>query len=248
MVNYESEVRKEAVDFIEEVMDDIKESLRSGDDYLFNDSEIDDRFFECVTDRSYSLSDAAFVLENSRNCETDSGLWEGQEPEQAVETKAAFTFANDVRSEVDDIYNDLASEYSVKYDDIYNELMEKSPEKIDADEDDYDPEEDAQDIALKFTEEYFYDEYDPKVEVVTNKSDKIRMLERYIALKGSAGLWSGYPVGSSYIDSRCGIGYGMPGVHDYVEYDHMISRAIPDICGKGEREVQTYLEELKKEV
>jgi hypothetical protein len=245
MVSYESEVRKEAVDFIEEVMDEVKEALQNEEGYLL-DGDVDDRFFECVTDRSYTLSDAAFVIENSRNVEDDSGLWQGQDPQDAIKSQAAFTFANDVRSEIEDIYEQIKSEYDDKYVEIYDKMIESAPEKVDADEDDY-PEEDARDAAFKFAEEYFYDEYDPKVEVVTEKSAKINMIEKYIALGRNADLWSGYPVGSSYIDSRCGIGYGMPNIHDYVEYDHMIARAIPDICGKSEREVKDYLEGLKKE-
>jgi len=74
------------------------------------------------------------------------------------------------------------------------------------------------------------------------------MIERYLALGGNASLWDGYPCGSSYIDSRCGVGFGMPEIHDYVEYDHMIAKAIPEIDGKSKNDVKKYLEELRKEL
>jgi hypothetical protein len=72
------------------------------------------------------------------------------------------------------------------------------------------------------------------------------MIERYLDLGNHASMWDGYPCGSSYIDSRCGVGYGMPEIHDYVEFDHMIAKAIPDISGKGKSEIRKYLEDLKR--
>ena len=86
-----------------------------------------------------------------------------------------------------------------------------------------------------------YDEED-------DSEKKIYMIERYLSLADSASMWSGYPVGGSYIDSRCGVGFGMPNIHDYVEYDHEIARAIPDIRGMQKSEVIKYLGELKKEI
>jgi hypothetical protein len=72
------------------------------------------------------------------------------------------------------------------------------------------------------------------------------MIEKYLSLGDNADLWGGYPCGSSYIDSRCGIGFGMPNIHDYVTYDHMISKVIPDISGKNKSEIKLYLEQLKR--
>jgi len=96
--------------------------------------------------------------------------------------------------------------------------------------------------------EYFQNDYHEDVTVVTGVPDRIRMIERYLALGGNASLWDGYPCGSSYIDSRCGVGFGMPEIHDYVEYDHMIAKAIPEIDGKSKNDVKKYLEELRKEL
>lgn len=248
MVRYDAEVKKEAIDFIEEVFDDVIEAIKDDESYLFKSNDIDDRFFECVTDRSYSLTDAAFVIENSRNVEEDYGLWEGKDPAEALETQAAFTFANDVRCEVEEIYEDLKLEFDNKKSDVYDELWAKYVDNGDdtKDDDGYDPEEDAEEAAKKFLEDYFKHTYNSPVEVVKLTGDRIRMIERYLDLAGRADLWEGYPCGSSYIDSRCGVGFGMPEIHDYVEFDHMISHAIPDISGKSKPEIRAYLEELKK--
>jgi hypothetical protein len=249
MVDYESEVRKEAVDFIEEVMDDVVEALRNGDDYLL-DRDVEDRFFECVTDRSYTLSDAAFVIDNSNNVETDSGLWEGKDPQDAIETQAAFTFSNDVHAEVEEIYEDLKSTYDDNYGEVYDDLMERHANdvKADPDDDDYDATDDAEEAAVKFMQEYFEEEYGNSVSVVTDKKEQIFMIERYLTMADNASMWGGYPVGGSYIDSRCGVGFGMPNIHDYVEYDHKIARAIPEIRGKYKEDVKKYLSEIRKEV
>ena len=243
MVHYSDEVRKEAVDFIDEMFDEFIEAMQNEEDYFFSDCSVDDRFFECVGDRAYTLTDAAFVIENSDNVETDSGLWEGQDPIDAICTQAAYTFSNDVRIEVEEIYEDVKSEYDRAYSDVYDELADKH-----SDDEDYDATEDAMESAGMQAKEYFQNDYHEDVKVVTSVPDKIRMIERYLALGNNASLWSGYPCGSSYIDSRCGVGFGMPEIHNYVEYDHMIAKAIPEIDGKSKNDVKKYLEELKKEI
>lgn len=248
MVYYDGEVRKEAVDFIEDVFDDVIDAIVDDEDYLFNNSSIDDTFFESVTDRSYSITDAAFVIENSDNVESDSGLWDGKDPSEALECQAAFTYANDVKSDVEEIYQEIKSVYDEKYDEIYRDLEDKNIEAGDKGDEDYDPEDDAREAAKQFIDDYFQNEYNEPVAVVTSAGDRIRMIERYLALGDNAGMWAGFPCGGSYIDSRCGVGFGMPEIHDYVEFDHMISHAIPDISGKNTSEIKVYLKELKKSV
>jgi hypothetical protein len=183
MVRYDSEVHKEAVDFIEEFMDDVVEALKNDENYLL-DGDLNDTFFEMITDRSYTLSDAAFVIDNSNNVETDSGLWEGKDPQDAVEIQAAFTYSNDVHSEVEEIYEDLKSTYDDNYGEVYDELMEKHKDdvKADPDDDDYDATDDAEEAAVLFTKEYFESEYGDTVPVVTDKKDQIYRIERYLTM------------------------------------------------------------------
>ena len=59
-----------------------------------------------------------------------------------------------------------------------------------------------------------------------------------------AGMRGGYPVGSSYIDARCGTGHGMPEVKDYVEFDHEFAQRVPWLSGKYKDVVQNRHDEL----
>jgi hypothetical protein len=167
MVYYMGEVRKEAVDFIGDCFDDVLSAFENDEDRLFDESGVDDAFWESVIDRSYSLSDAAFVIENSNNVESDSGLWDGKDPAEALETQAAFTYGNDVRNEVEEIYEDLKMEFDSKKTEVYDELEEKNINSEDDEDDDYDPEEDALESAKIYIKEYFDETYEegeiPKV-------------------------------------------------------------------------------------
>ncbi len=66
---------------------------------------------ETHTDRSYSLTEAAAVLDQlSRYEEDDSGLWEGLSPREAISAQAAYTYAAAVYAEWQTIVEDLQSE------------------------------------------------------------------------------------------------------------------------------------------
>jgi hypothetical protein len=202
MVNYRSEVQKEAIDFIDGLMDEFLEAMENDENY-FIDGNVQDSLFESVTDRSYTLTDAAFVIENSDNPESDSGLWDGKDPAEALETQAAFTFSNDVSSDVEEIYEDVKTQYDEEYQRVYDELEEKHVNEKDPnpEDDDYDPTDDAREAAKRFAKEYFEDAYgEGSVVVLEEIGDKIRLLERYVRLGEGADMWSGYPCGSSYID------------------------------------------------
>lgn len=248
MVDYYEEVRKEAVNFIDEIWDEyIKDLLEEKDGDMFR--TIDDRFTESVTDRSYTVKDAAFVIDNSNNIEEDYGLWEGEhDPSQALEIQACYTYANDVRVDVEEIYEDLLAHYEDTYDEVYADLWKKHTEQESYnDEDDYDPFEVSHNYALGHTYGYFEDEYKDIPEPVTDLKRQISLIEKYFKM-GENSNRSGYPVGGSYIDARCGVGFGMQEELDYVNYDHYIAKVIPDIRGMYREDVRKYLEEIKGKV
>jgi hypothetical protein len=72
-------------------------------------------------DRDYDLSEAAELLDDlSKFEETDTGLWEGQEPRRAIATQAAFTYGNAVYSywrELIDAINDEVEDFVLDYED-----------------------------------------------------------------------------------------------------------------------------------
>jgi hypothetical protein len=70
-----------------EVSDDMLNDYRNGDEY----------HHQSHTDRSYDLSEAAQVLDQLDDYEeTDSGLWEGLAPREAIGAQAAYTYGNAV--------------------------------------------------------------------------------------------------------------------------------------------------------
>lgn len=224
MVDYEKDVEQEAKEFMQEIEDELKEAIKEDLDFDRNDIDVlDTRFHEVITDRSYSLSDAVFVIENSDNEETDTGLWEGQQPEDAIRTKGAYTFSNDVWFKCEEIYKDIKAEY---------EMQER---ELDVDAEDYDEKLDAILNAL------FKEHISTKLEPVTKGGlDEKRLIERWLRLNERAGMRGGYPVGGSYIDARCGTGHGNPDAKDYVDFDHEFAQQVPHLAGKWKATVREY--------
>jgi hypothetical protein len=99
----------------EQMEDDIIEELEAtlGDPFRVIDRDGAQTWLhECVTDRSYSLLEAATLLDQlSEHTETDSGLWMEQEPRDAIATQAAFTYRNAVYSIARSIIEDVVHEY-----------------------------------------------------------------------------------------------------------------------------------------
>ncbi len=66
---------------------DLNNDYRNGDAY----------HHENHTDKAYSLADAAKLLDDlADSLETDNGLWDGQDPREAISTQAAYTYGNAV--------------------------------------------------------------------------------------------------------------------------------------------------------
>lgn len=117
--NYASDAEDDARETVDYFSDEIVEQLvdrGNASDDLFNDYGGGDGYHhETHVDRSYSLLEAATLLDQlSEHEETDSALWEGQDPRDAVATQAGFTYGNAVLSEWNDLIreiNDAASEF-----------------------------------------------------------------------------------------------------------------------------------------
>lgn len=111
--NWYKEALGDAIDTIDNFEDEIVEKLAEegeASDDLFNDYSGGDEYHHSShTDKSYSLLEAAHLLDQlDRYEETDNGLWEGvEDPERALEVKAAFTYGNAVMSEFQDLIKEL---------------------------------------------------------------------------------------------------------------------------------------------
>ena len=104
MSNHINSAADDARDMAIHFLDAITQQLVEGDDAsadLFNDYPDGDEYHhQSHIDREYSLSEAADVLETYAEFEeTDSGLWEGLPPRDAISAQAAYTYGNAVMSE-----------------------------------------------------------------------------------------------------------------------------------------------------
>lgn len=109
---YSNYVEEESNQVVEESKVDLKDELEKGSVNL--DDYFDDIIFEHVDSEFiyHDLMDSANILEQSDNVETDSGLWEGEEPVKAVQTQAFFTLRNDLSIRVIAHAVDMLEEYS----------------------------------------------------------------------------------------------------------------------------------------
>jgi len=101
--NYRANARLDAIDMVRNYEDQIVEQLvdrgEASDDYNNDYPGGDSYHHEQHVDKSYSLLEAATLLDQlSDHEETDSGLWEGQLPREAITAQAAYTYGNAVSS------------------------------------------------------------------------------------------------------------------------------------------------------
>lgn len=111
---------------------------------------------------SIDLHDCAYILENGE-VETDSGLWEGLDPIQAVESMAFFTFRNDVFEALKDkVHGELED---------YLDLLESESEQIQNDLDE------VTELKEDDSEEYNEDEEDELVDEIYELDNRIKEVE-----------------------------------------------------------------------
>ncbi len=110
---YDEQTTEDAVIFMEDNQDIFVESIieDNGDNYRWQ-GNLCDIFHESITDECYDPEEAVFVLGYCNEKETDSGLWEGQDPEDAISTQAAFSYANDVRTIINGFFKGICDELS----------------------------------------------------------------------------------------------------------------------------------------
>ena len=118
---YDGYVEEQAKDLLDNYMGDIEEELK--EDSIEFYSFFDDKVHEWVdNDFIYvDLRDSADIIEGSSYDETDSGLWEGQDPIEAVKTKAFFTYRYDLMEAVEEVFNDSLEELET---DLENEISD----------------------------------------------------------------------------------------------------------------------------
>jgi hypothetical protein len=178
--------------------------------------------------------------------------------EDAMQTCAAFSYGNDVREDVENFYDELKDAFDDEYEAVQDARREelridtefiktvKCDDEIDdAIEDELEATDD--DLMQKAVNNVF-DNFIFEHTVHPVKSggmDEVYAIRKWLKLNASAGMWGGYPVGSSYIDSRCGTGYSMPEIKDYVDLDRRIGIEYPDLRNKRREQMKERLKELE---
>lgn len=153
--NYNEYVEKEAKSFVEEFEVDLIDEIKDGNTDVHSYVH-DYRLHEWVdNDFIYvDLKDSADILEQSDNVETDSGLWEGQEPRKAIETQAFFTYRNDLGEEVMERFKDILERKMSEVDSDLDELREEQADEMDNDKyDEFEPEIEKLESFLEYLEE-----------------------------------------------------------------------------------------------
>lgn len=95
--------------FENEIVENLADEGEATEDLLNDYPGGDEYHHETHTDKSYSLLEAAHLLTDlDAYEETDSGMWEGiDDPERALEIKAAYTYGNAVMGEFQDLIKEL---------------------------------------------------------------------------------------------------------------------------------------------
>lgn len=144
MSNYLEYAQSDAADMAENFLDEIVESFIDNDgeastDLLNDYSGADSYHHETHVDRSYSLQEAAELLDELNSYEeTDEGLWQGQQPRDAISTQAAYTYGNAVYSLWRDIIQTINDDPDLsELMDSYLEVEDKVGEELSEAEDNY---------------------------------------------------------------------------------------------------------------
>jgi hypothetical protein len=143
-----SDAKETAHNFLEEIVESYIDNGEASDDLNNDYAGGDSWHHESHVDKSYSLQEAAELLDELDDYEeTDEGLWEGQKPRDAISTQAAYTYGNAVYGCWRDIIKEInddpdLEELKEQYDgveDAVREELEKAEEAFnESNQDEYD--------------------------------------------------------------------------------------------------------------
>lgn len=124
--NYKEYIDNEARSFVDEYEDELLDEIKDGNTDVYEFVN-DYRVYEWVdNDFIYvDLTDSAEILEQSDNVETDYGLWEGQEPVEAIKTQAFFTYRNDLSDKIMSIFESVLQDKLDELEERLEELREE---------------------------------------------------------------------------------------------------------------------------
>src|SRR4030042_3569260 len=169
-MDYQKDIEQEAKSFLSEHEEEFKQAIKENKEFDRNEiDDLDEWFHEEITDRAYTLKDAAYIISNCENEETDSGIWEGQDAKATLSSIAAYSFSNDVWLKCEEIYKEIKENFDT-------EKLEEKEEENEANETiDIDTEND------KILDRVFKEVTETKLsEVEKGSDDEARLIERYL--------------------------------------------------------------------
>lgn len=185
--NLYQKVEELAKDLFAENEEDFFEKLKEQGTNFDYEDYFGDKAHEDI-DREFiyvGLVDSAEIIEGAQSVETDSGLWEGQDPEAAILTMAFFTLKNEVMSELRDI---VRGELENKKDELEGEMnnlendrqfnkerMQAKGKRFTEIEDDEEYEDEAEELEEEITG--LQDELDAIDEQVSDLEDFIYVID-----------------------------------------------------------------------
>jgi len=128
-VGYDEIIQEEALDFLLEHnhREAIVQLIIDEADFDPSRRGIERIWQEHFDGREFDNDDAKFIIENSSNEETDSGLWEDQGENEAERTKAWYTFKNDVSEAVGEIYDEIKDAIDTA---VSDHRIEDNPDEV----------------------------------------------------------------------------------------------------------------------
>jgi hypothetical protein len=128
-MSYSDDAMNDACDmaehFLDQIVDQLVDDGEASEDFNNDYDDGDSYHHENHVDRLYDLLDAAELLDELSNyIETDNGLWQGQEPEKAIGTQAAYTYGNAVGV----TWCDLIGRINQAYQEFRDELSDQEKE------------------------------------------------------------------------------------------------------------------------
>ncbi len=107
------------IELIDEIVEQFMEDGEIGEDIRNDFNHGDSLFHETIVGRYYSAEEAIKLLSSLHEYEeTDSGLWEGQEWEQMLSSKAAWTYGNAVYDMATDLLTEIRDSIDMEEIDI----------------------------------------------------------------------------------------------------------------------------------
>lgn len=138
--NYYGYVEDQAQELFDDRKEDFETELQNGEVDLYEFFQEDALEW---TDNEFiyvDLVDSATIIDESDNEETDSGLWEGQEPREAIKTMAFYTFYNDLmhclKDSILSYLDEAKADAERKVDELEDKEEELQSELDEEDEDD----------------------------------------------------------------------------------------------------------------